>query len=201
MRGEQATVVSPLGDREAVQLFVDRASARGARLRPDATEIGAAVSEICRRLDRLPLAIELAAARLRGVSLRQIADRLDDRFRLLGWGRTSNARSRCVVELRPARPQVEQSVFCRASRSSLTASTSTRLKRSPSAEDAVLPLDVVDVVPRLVEKSLLVTVRVGGDYRYRMLETLRQYGRTQIQHAGEKDAGIAPVRAWALAPG
>ena len=195
VRGEQAIVVAPLGDPEAVQLFVDRARAAVPGF-DDATEDPAAVAEICRRLDGLPLAIELAAARLRGVSLRQIAQRLDDRFRLLGSGRTRTLEAVVSWSYDLLDP-TEQAVFRRLAL--FADSFDLDAAEAVAGTDDVLSVDVVDIVLRLVEKSLLVTIRAGDDYRYRMLETLRQYGRAQMRREGDLEAGGARLGAWARA--
>ncbi|WP_258345252.1 ATP-binding protein [Saccharopolyspora gregorii] len=158
----------------AVRLFADRAAAASPgfelteRTAPD-------VVEVCRRLDGIPLAIELAAARLRSMPLRQIAARLDDRFRLLtGGNRAAMPRHRtlrAVVEWswdlldeRERRLAARMAVFTGAVRAeSVTA---------VCADDELPAADVFYVLSSLVEKSLVTAVENG---RYRMLETVRAY--------------------------
>jgi predicted ATPase/class 3 adenylate cyclase len=198
VRGEQVIAVQPLGAREAVELFVERATA-GVPGFKAATEDLVAVDEVCRALDGLPLAVELAAARLRTLSIRTIADRLDDRFRLLGGVRTTGDRQRtleAVVEWSYALlDDMEQAVFRRLAL--FADSFDLADAEAVGGWGAAEPFDVLGAVTRLVDTSMLVPLRAGDDYRYRMLETLRQYGRTQLQHAGERDVCIAQIKSWA----
>lgn len=173
---------------EAVQLFLDRAKA----VRPDfeLTEENAdAVAEICRRLDGIALAIELAAARLRVFSVQQVADRLDDRFRLLtGGSRTALPRQRTLAAtmdwsfgLLSAEAQtllqrlsVFQGGFTYAAAEAVCSNT-----QVPEA-------DVLDLLTELVEESLLL-VEQGLEMRYRTLETVRQYAQDKLIATGEAD--------------
>ncbi|WP_214111264.1 BTAD domain-containing putative transcriptional regulator [Acrocarpospora catenulata] len=176
--GERLQPVHPLGPDHAVRLFADRAAASrpGFRLAEDR----AAVDRICRELDGLPLAIELAAARLRTLPAAQLADRLDDRFRVLtGGSRTALPRQRtlrAVVEwswdlLDPAEARL-------AARLAVFAGGATL-----GAAEAVCAGEL-DVLGRLVDKSL-----VGFDgERYRMLETIRAYAAERLAAAGEEHA-------------
>jgi predicted ATPase/class 3 adenylate cyclase len=193
VRGEHTRPVSPLDDRDASRLFVERARAVVPGF-DEATEDPAAVAEICRRLDGLPLAIELAAARLRGVSLRQIADRLDDRFRLLGSGRVRTLEA-VVSWSYELLDDTERAVFRRFA--VFADSFDLEGAAAIAGWGAVDPLDVLDVVTRLVDTSMLVPLRVDDDYRYRMLETLRQYGRNQLERTGERDEALAHMHTWA----
>ncbi|MEU3341591.1 BTAD domain-containing putative transcriptional regulator [Streptomyces sp. NPDC006668] len=192
--GESVRPVEPLVPDQAHRLFEERASA----VRPDAAAVlrdREAVQEICRRLDGLPLAIELAAARLRLLTPRQIADRLDDRFRLLTSGsRTVLPRQqtlRAVVdwswELLDERERTvlrEVSVF--AGGWDLTAA------------EAVCTGPAADLVGALVDKSLIVATPYETPYeeggcgtmRYRMLETIHEY-------AVERAAEVPELRAEA----
>ncbi|MEV8318122.1 BTAD domain-containing putative transcriptional regulator [Streptomyces sp. NPDC059900] len=169
--GEFVRPVEPLPPDPAYRLFTERAVA----VRPDfdPREDAGAVTEICRRLDGLPLAIELAAARLRLLTPRQIADRLDDRFRLLTSGsRTVLPRQqtlRAVVDWswdlldEPERTVLrEASVFAGG-------------WDLPAAE-AVCTGPAADLIGALVDKSLLIAEPTArGDMRYRMLETIHEY--------------------------
>jgi len=171
----------------AVQLFADRAVA----VRPGfAVTAGtvADVVEVCRRLDGMPLAIELAAAKLRSLPLAQIASRLDDRFRLLtGGSRTALPRHRtlhAVVEWSwGLLTEPEQAV---ARRFSVFAGGATieAAERVCAAGD----VDVVDILGTLVDKSLLDAVHDDRHgFRYRMLETIRAYGAERLAEAGEAE--------------
>ncbi|GAA3228513.1 hypothetical protein GCM10020256_40820 [Streptomyces thermocoprophilus] len=199
--GESVRPVEPLRPEQAHRLFTERASA----VRPDAADAlrdEEAVTEICRRLDGLPLAIELAAARLRLLTPRQIADRLDDRFRLLTTGsRTVLPRQqtlRAVVdwswELLDERERTalrELSVF--AGGWDLTAA------------EAVCTGPAADLVGALVDKSLVVAAPSAGQdglpgMRYRMLETIHEYA---VERAAEEPEAHAAAelrhRAWVRA--
>ncbi|MFJ9061614.1 ATP-binding protein [Streptomyces sp. NPDC102409] len=173
--GEAVRPVGPLPPDPAHRLFAERARA----VRPefdtatDAADDPRAVDEICRRLDGLPLAIELAAARLRLLTPRQIADRLDDRFRLLTSGsRTVLPRQqtlRAVVDwswdlLSPQERRVLRQVSVFAGGWDLTAA------------EAVTGPDAADLLGALVDKSLVVaTPADGSQMRYRLLETIHEY--------------------------
>ncbi|MEU9487802.1 BTAD domain-containing putative transcriptional regulator [Streptomyces decoyicus] len=173
--GEVVRPLEPLPPAPAHQLFAERAAA----VRPDfrAADDPAAVDEICRRLDGLPLAIELAAARLRLLSPRQIADRLDDRFRLLTSGsRTALPRQqtlRAVVDWswelldEPERALLRRlSVF--AGGCTLAAAEAVCGERAE---------EVLDRLGALVDKSLLIVDHRGAEPRYRMLETIHAYAK------------------------
>ncbi|MEU8222249.1 BTAD domain-containing putative transcriptional regulator [Kribbella sp. NPDC048915] len=194
--GEHLHPVGPLGlppedsavdEYPAVQLFVDRARA----VRPDFQLTDAnrdAVAEICRRLDGMPLAIELAAARLRALTPPQIVDRLADRFRLLTSGsRTALPRHqtlRAVVEwswdlLDPD----EQAV---ARRLSLFSGGASLEAAEQICSDEHLPAEsVLGVLASLVDKSLVEAASGERSVRYRMLETVRAYAGEQLKASGE----------------
>ncbi|MEU0856722.1 BTAD domain-containing putative transcriptional regulator [Streptomyces griseofuscus] len=195
--GESVRPVEPLVPEQAHRLFAERARA----VRPDADAVlgdTAAVAEICRRLDGLPLAIELAAARLRLLTPRQIADRLDDRFRLLTSGsRTVLPRQqtlRAVVDwswdLLDERERTvlrEVSVFAGG--------------WDLAAAEAVCTGPVADLIGALVDKSLVVAAPGGsGGMRYRMLETIHEYAAERAAEApGQRAAAERRHRAWARA--
>ncbi|HZX02423.1 MAG TPA: BTAD domain-containing putative transcriptional regulator [Kribbella sp.] len=173
----------------SMQLFVDRARA----VRPDFQLTDSnreAVAEICRRLDGMPLAIELAAARLRALNPPQIVDRLADRFRLLTSGsRTALPRHqtlRAVVEwswdlLDPD----EQAV---ARRLSLFSGGATLEAAEQICSGEHIPAEsVLGVLASLVDKSLVEAAADERSVRYRMLETVRAYGAEQLKASGEYD--------------
>ncbi|MGW3492884.1 AfsR/SARP family transcriptional regulator [Streptomyces sp. NPDC001020] len=180
--GELLRPVEPLPQPYALKLLADR----GAAARPgfrvqDAPE---AADEICRRLDGLPLAIELAAARLRMLSLRQIADRLDDRFRLL----TSGART-LLPRQQTLRAVVDWSWDL------LDADERAVLRRLSvfaggcdlAAAEAVCGPAALEGVASLVDKSLVVAAPSGdGEMRYRLLETVAEYAGERLDESGER---------------
>ncbi|NUT35377.1 MAG: AAA family ATPase [Hamadaea sp.] len=164
-----------------VQLLRERARS----VRPDFEIDGYAVA-ICRALDGMPLAIELAAARLRSMPAQQLAERLDDRFRLLrGGARTALPRHQTLRGVIDWSWDLLGDEERRAWRR-LALCTSTI---SIELAEALTGADVLDVLGALVDKSLL---RMEGD-RYRMLETIREYGLERLAEAGE----VAEARkAW-----
>ncbi|MGW6272357.1 AfsR/SARP family transcriptional regulator [Streptomyces sp. NPDC055060] len=194
----------PAGDPElaeaagsaAVRLFVDRASGVRPGFALDASTAGPVV-EICRRLDGLPLALELAAAKLRSMSVGQIARRLDDRFRLLTSGsRTALPRQRtllAVVEW--SWDLLDEPERTLARRLSVFPGGATLAALEAVCSDETLPADdVLYVVGSLVEKSLLDTAEdTDGEQRYRMSETVRAFaaGRLAQEGAGVGGAGAA----------
>ncbi|MFE0149702.1 BTAD domain-containing putative transcriptional regulator [Nonomuraea sp. NPDC059007] len=161
----------------AVRLLLDRAVAARPSFRLDEGNVGD-VAAICRRLDGMPLAIELAAARLRTMTARQLAERIDDRFRLLtGGSRTALPRQQTLRAL------VEWSWDL------LTAGERALLRRMGvfAGSAALESVEAVcggdpDVLGALADKSL---VQAGDDGRYRMLETIRAYALERLAEAGE----------------
>ncbi|MGO4463361.1 AAA family ATPase, partial [Streptomyces sp. M-16] len=180
--GEFLRPVEPLPDPVALSLLDDR----GAAVRPgfSTADDPDAASEICRRLDGLPLAIELAAARLRLLTPRQIADRLDDRFRLLtGGARTVLPRQqtlRAVVDWSwDLLDASERAVLARLSVFAGGCDLAAAEAVCAEPEDT---LDVADVLGSLVDKSLVVAEpdeRVDG-MRYRLLETVAEYAAERL---------------------
>ncbi|MGS2614844.1 AfsR/SARP family transcriptional regulator [Micromonospora sp. LZ34] len=170
----------------AVRLFADRADAVRPDFAVDAATVGPVV-RICRALDGMPLAIELAAARLRAMTAAQVDDRLDDRFRLLtGGSRTALPRHqtlRAVVDwswelLDPAdRALWRRLAVC-------TGGATLETVERVCAGGELAPADVLDRLSALVEKSL-VSATGDGEPRYRMLETIREYGLDRLVEAGE----------------
>jgi predicted ATPase/DNA-binding SARP family transcriptional activator len=186
---ETAWLVPPMVSAEAIQLFVERAQATSPGFTMTNANSGAII-EICRRLDGIPLAIELAAARVRVLSPEQIAQRLDDAFRLLTTGsRTALARHRTLratmewsFGLLGGREQVllrRLSVF--AGSFSLDAAEAVCVGDPLDAED------ILDGVTALVDKSLVGMTAGDGIARYQLLETVRQYGLERLRDAGEAE--------------
>lgn len=213
VRGEQELVVNPLplppsqragitlGDEnnEALQLFVERARGVGAECVADRDEI-AAIAEICRRLDGLPLAIELAAAHTRVLSPRALLDRLERRLPLLEEGaRDAPARQRTIRDtiawsyglLRPG----EQRVFVRLA--VFAGGFTLEAAQAVASDDP--DRDVLPQVERLVEQSLARRIEQDGDIRFAMLETVREFGLERLAACGEEVAIRERHAAWYLA--
>jgi predicted ATPase/DNA-binding SARP family transcriptional activator len=186
----------------AVRLFADRGNAALAGFAVDESN-AAAVVQVCQRLDGLPLALELAAARLRALSVEQIAARLDDRFRLLtGGSRTALPRHRtlaAVVDwswdlLADAERVVLRRLSVFPPGATLAAAEHT------CAGDDVPPESILDLLAALVDKSLVEPARGrDGEQRYRLLETIRAYGAERLAQAGEADDIRARHAAYFLA--
>ncbi|WP_068031868.1 BTAD domain-containing putative transcriptional regulator [Nocardia mexicana] len=172
--GEMLFPVAPLEVVPAAQLFAERARA----VRPDFVPTGD-VDRICRRLDCLPLAIELAAVRLRSMSIETLATRLDDRFRLLtGGSRTAPARHRTL------RAVVEWSWDLLTGTERAAAERAAAFPGSFCGEAAEYVGITADALHALVDKSLL----EYAEGRYRMLDTIREFGVEQLTVTGRLDA-------------
>ncbi|MGP3934835.1 LuxR C-terminal-related transcriptional regulator [Nonomuraea sp. KM88] len=172
-------------DAESVRLFLDRAAAAGTRLGPGSMPD---VARLCRALDGLPLAIELAAARTSLLSPGQIADRVDDRFALLTTGgRTAPARQRTLLravewshDLLSAKEQVllrRLAVFAGA--------FDLDLAEQVCAEPPISEAEIVDLLGGLVDKSLVLCDE--GRARYWLLETIKRYAAGRLDTAGERE--------------
>jgi predicted ATPase/DNA-binding CsgD family transcriptional regulator len=199
--GEQVLVVPPLplpdgpdesGHAESVALFADRAAAVLPGFTVDASN-RELVTLICRRLDGIPLAIELAAVRLRVLSPEQVLHRLDSRFRLLATGhRTASPRQQTLEasvawSFELCTPQ-EQAVW--AATSVLAGGFDLEAAEAVCAGDELAADDVLDLVAALVDKSIL--IRRDGTYGrrawYRMLGTVREYGALKLGESGRAAA-------------
>jgi len=187
MPRKQLPPLQELSTFESVRLFVDRATA--AQPTFTLTEDNArSVAEICWRLDGIPLAIELAAARIKVLSPEQIAARLNNRFRLLTGGsrtvlphhRTLQAALDWSTELLGPREKTllrRLSVF--SGWCTLDAVESICSDKDTAQED------ILDLLTSLVDKSLVIAEQVHGEARYRLLETVREYSRDGLVEAGE----------------
>ena len=165
---------------EAVQLFVDRAIA--ARAGFSLTRLNMeAVVEICRTLEGLPLAIELAAARAKSLTPQDIRARLSDRFRLLTGGRGRHQTLRSTIDWSyDLLPENERALFRRLS----VFAAGFDLK----AVEAICD-DSLDAIEHLVDKSLVIVEQLGDDrLRYRLLETLRHYAAERLAEGGEEES-------------
>lgn len=173
---------------DSVRLFVDRASA----IVSDFSVTGdnaASLADLCRQLDGIPLAVELAAARVRSMSVTQIATRLDDRFRLLtGGSRTALPRQQTLRALVDWSYDLlsgpEQTLLRRLS--VFAGGWTLPAAESVCSADPLDELDVMDMLSSLVDKSLVSFEQSRGNERYRLLETVRQYGREKIAGTDEE---------------
>ncbi|MCV6967384.1 LuxR family transcriptional regulator [Mycobacterium intermedium] len=192
-------------DDDAVALFVDRARRARSDLGLTDDDIGT-VKEICRRLDGMPLAIELAAARVRALSLDEIVGSLHDRFRLLtGGGRIAVRRQqtlRASVDWSHALLTDSERVLFRRLAVFL-GGFDLAAARAVAGDTEVERFQVLDQLTLLVDKSLVVADGGNGPTRYRLLETVRQYAGEKLDESGEADAIRARHRDYyaALAAG
>ncbi|MGE5373997.1 MAG: ATP-binding protein, partial [Bacteroidota bacterium] len=193
---------------EAVCLFTERACLVQPHFRVTA-ENATAVAEVCQRLDGIPLAIELAAARLRSLGVEKIAARLDDHFRLLtGGARTALPRQQTLRALidwsYDLLPEQERTLLRRLA----VFSGGWSLEGSEQiCSDAPLPSEeILDMLDHLVDKSM-VALKESQEARYSLLETIRQYARDKLAECGEsaaaRDRHLAYFVEWvtALEPG
>ena len=190
--GDTVPPLDELRDYEAISLFVDRCAANQpafALTQENAND----VVRICRRLDGVPLALELAAARVRVLSVAQVASRLDDRFRLLtGGGRTVVARQQTLRALidwsydllsEPERVLLRRlSIFVRG--------WALEAAEAVCSGDGIEREDVLELLAHLVDKSLVMMIDRPGTARYAMLETIREYAREKLVDSGE----VPPLR-------
>jgi predicted ATPase/DNA-binding SARP family transcriptional activator len=187
----QQTDLDKLVQYEAIQLFVERASTVSSGFELTAAN-ASAILQVCQRLDGIPLAIELAAARLKLLSVEEIAQRLDDRFRLLTGGsraalpryQTLRASIDWSYELLvPSERALLQRLSIFAGGWCLEAA------EYVGCGDGIEACAVLDLLEQLVNKSLItVEVGEGTDTRYRLLETIRQYAQEKLMEAGRAEA-------------
>jgi predicted ATPase/DNA-binding CsgD family transcriptional regulator len=174
---------------EAVRLFVDRAAA----VRPGfalTSENRGQIEQLCRTLDGVPLAIELAAARIRALSVEQIADRINDRFRLLASGdRTAPPRQRTLqaaVDWSFGLLTSDEQVLLR--RLAVFAGWSLEMAEQVCTDERIPQARVLDLLAALIDKSLVVLEdELHGDARYRLLDTIRDYAADRLDASGEHD--------------
>jgi non-specific serine/threonine protein kinase len=175
---------------EAVRLFTERARAVQPRFEVTSANSSSAAA-ICRRLDGIPLAIELAAARVKALTVEEIAARLDDRFRLLtGGSRTALPRQQTLRALidwsYDLLSESERGILRRLS--TFAGSWTLAAAEAVCAGDPLRPAEVLDLLAHLVDKSLVQADEGGGQTRYRLLETIRQYARDKLVESGEASA-------------
>jgi predicted ATPase/class 3 adenylate cyclase len=182
-------IVSAITQYEAVRLFIDRAIS----VLPTFTvtnQNAPAVAQICHRLDGIPLAIELAAARVKVLSVEQIASRLDDRFHLLtGGSRTALPRQQTLQAAIDwsynLLSEAEQVLLSRLS--VFAGGWTLEAAEAVCAGESVKESEVMDLLSRLVYKSLVIAEELSGEKRYRFLETIRQYSRDKFVKSGEEE--------------
>jgi non-specific serine/threonine protein kinase len=191
-RPEQLPSADQLIRFEAVHLFVDRARLRNPEFAVTSRN-AASVANVCRRLDGIPLAIELAAARIRVLSIEQIEERLVDRFKLLTEGsrtglphhqtlRTTMDWSYQLLSDPEAALLRRLSVF--AGRFSLEA------VEGVCADKLVPGAEILDLLQHLIDKSMVTSEDHCGAVRYRLLETVRQYGQERLEEVNESEPAM-----------
>jgi predicted ATPase/class 3 adenylate cyclase len=193
--------LAALADYEAVRLFVERAILSQSNFLLTAST-APAVAQICHQLDGIPLAIELAAARVKVLSVEQIASRLGDRFRLLkGGARTDLPRQRTLQaamnwshDLLSDKERVVLRRLAVFAGGWLLAAA-----EAVCAGDGVEASEILDLLSQLVDKSLVIGETQGAMARYRLLETVRQYGLDKLLESGEAYQIRSRHRDWYLA--
>lgn len=197
LAGERVVALAPLGEDEAVELFADRAAQQGVVLGEDEPD----VRELCRRLDGIPLAVELAAGRLRALSPGELLARFDDRFRLLAGGRRD-----ALPRHQTLRTAIGWShELCTPEERLLWARLSVFAGRFDlEAAEYVcggdgLPSDgVLDVLSELLAQSVVVRELTATGVRYRMLDTIRAYGADWLEATGDAARLRRRHRDWYL---
>jgi predicted ATPase/DNA-binding SARP family transcriptional activator len=198
---EEVTDVVALSDYDAVRLFADRAVHAASQFALEPATLPA-VATICRQLDGLPLAIELAAARMRSLSAATIASHLDDRFRLLARGRHGAPLRQQTLEAAidwsyQLLDERERALFRRLS--VFRAGFDLEAAEEICSDDAVPRTEVAELLGRLADQSLLGRDRSGDDVRYRLLETLRHFARQRLEVDDSVDELLRRHLAWYLA--
>jgi predicted ATPase/DNA-binding SARP family transcriptional activator len=197
--GEVVFELAPLGLADAVELFRRRASAR--RMQPGSTEADDAVHDLCRSLDGLPLAIELAAARTKTLSIAEITRRLDDRFKVL-----SDPTSRRPERRRALKSTIRWSydlLFPDEQRGLWALATFAGGAPLAAVESVLAALDVpaaaaIDVVGRLASRSLVIVddEAARNTVRYRLLDSIRAFALEAMTDAGLSERAFAAHAAW-----
>lgn len=186
---DERAVAQWLMQYESIRLFVERARAANASF--ELTDRNAtAITRICRRLDGIPLAIELAAARIRLLSPEQIAARLDNRFNLLtGGSRTALPRQqtlRALIDWSYDLLADKERIVLRRLAVFVGGWTLEAAEHVTLDGQAGIGSDeVLDLLSHLVDKSLVMVEKTRGETRYQMLETIREYAQTKLDESGE----------------
>jgi len=185
IEGETIFAVPPLAVEEATELFADRARAGRPDFDLEREPVGA-VAEICRQLDGLPLAIELAASRMRVMSSLDVARRLDTLRLLSGGSRSALPRQQSVTATIDwsyrLLAEAERSLFARLS--VFAGGFDLDAAHGVCGEDGADQHDTLDLLTGLVDKSMVTVRSDGGGMRYGVLETLRAYGRERLRDNG-----------------
>lgn len=182
--------VEQLTQYEAVKLFIERASAAAPAFKIE-TRTAPAVAHICHRLDGIPLALELAAARLRSLSVEELNSRLDHRFKILtGGSRTALPRQQTLRALIDWSYNLlndgERTLLSRVAVFSggWTLEAAEQICSGGEVED----WEILDLLTQLVEKSLVISEEEDGESRGRLLETVREYARERLAQSGDEEA-------------
>ncbi|OFB40200.1 transcriptional regulator [Frankia sp. CcI156] len=201
---ERVYLLGELVRADAVELFSQRATAARPTVRLDREVVGRIVD----RLDGLPLAIELAAARVRAMSVEDVDRRLADRFALLrGGDRAAPDRHRTLLAVIDwswnllAEPERRSLRRLALFPDGFTLEAAEEILAAPGPADEAAgsdPVNAVDAVQNLVEQSLLSVREPAGGVRYRMLETVREFGRLRLAESGEQVAARRAQRDWAV---
>ena len=196
---DELPAVAAMSQYDAVNLFVDRAR----RARPSfvVNDVNApAIAQICHRLDGIPLAVELAAARCRHLSTEQIAVELDDRFHLLTGGpRVVLPRQQTLAASVEWSYDLLDDVECRVLRRLGVFAGAFSLEAAEaivSAPSDLNPITVFDTINRLVDKSLVLADESDVSGRYRLLETIRAFAVNRARDAGELAGLRAAHASW-----
>jgi len=195
---EQSIVIETITKCEAVQLFIERAQAAlpGFVLTQDNVP---AIAQVCHQLDGIPLALELAAARIKMMSLEELTSHLNDRFHLLtGGARTALPRHQTLQALIDwSHDLLSESERVLLRRLSIFAGGwSLEAAESICGNEGIETHEILDLLTQLLNKSLVIVKhKQGQETRYRMLETIRQYARDKLWAAGEGES----MRQWHLA--
>jgi predicted ATPase/DNA-binding SARP family transcriptional activator len=193
---ERVYPLGQLADADAAELFRQRALAA----RPGAALPDDAVLDVVTRLDGLPLAVELAAAKVRVMSVQDIGRRLADRFALLrGGDRSAPERHRTLLAVLDWSWNLLADDERRALSWLARFADGFTLEAAGAVLRDAVPGDALDAVRSLVDQSLLAVVETPRGVRYRMLETVREFGHLRLAGAGDTDAAQRALRAWAAA--
>ncbi|MFI6154717.1 BTAD domain-containing putative transcriptional regulator [Kitasatospora sp. NPDC051170] len=189
--GEEVVLVDPLPTDDAVRLFTQRATAAAPGFSPEASDLSA-VTEICRRLDGIPLALELAATRVRALGVHELAARLGDRFQLLTSGRRGAPERqqtlRAVIDWSWELLSAPERIVLRRL-AAFSDGCDLQAAEAVCAGDGVAGPEVADLLVRLVERSLVLVVPGPTGPRYRLLESVAAYA-TERLHEMEDLAAV-----------
>ncbi len=188
LSGEQMFGVQPLDPTtHGVQLFMERALERDHTFTADGPDLGI-VAQIVERLDGVPLAIELAAARVRALSPEQLLERLEDRFRILRGGRSGGRHQTLRDTIQWSYEQLNPQQEALYERLSVFSGDFTLdAVEAVCSGDGIDDLDALDLVLELVDKSMVTTKRSGGAMRYGLLGTLRQFAQERLDDRGDAE--------------